>query len=128
MDKLKESQQVDGVLTQPLEQIKDGRGSVLHMIRCDTVLFKKFGEIYPDKVKVWKRHKEQDQNLAIPVGSIKLVIYYDRLKSSAQGNLEKFKIGRPNNYTLTHTPCMLCYGFQSLIKQAFLIANCADLS
>ena len=132
MDKVKESQQIDGVFIQPLKQIEDARGSVLHMIRSDSVLFKKFGEIYfseiyPDKVKAWKRHKEQAQNLTIPIGSIKLVIYDDRLKSSTQGNLEEFKIGRPNNYSLIHIPCILWYGFQSLSKHTSLIANCVDL-
>ena len=132
MDKVKESQQINGVLIQPLEQIEDNRGSVLHMIRNDGVLFEKFGEvyfseIYPDKVKAWKRHKKQAQNLAIPVGIIRLVIYDNRQKSSTRGNLVEFKVGRPNHYSLIHIPPMLWYGFQSLTKQTSLIANCTDL-
>ena len=132
MAKVEESQQINGVLIQSLKQIEDNRGSVLHMIRNDGVLFKKFGEVYfseihPGKVKAWKRHKEQAQNLATPVGTIRLVIYDDRQKSSTRGNLVEFTVGRPNHYRLIHIPPMLWYGFQSLNKQTSLIANCTDL-
>ena len=132
MDTVKESQQVSGVLIQSLKQIEDNRGSVLHMIRNDGVLFKKFGEvyfseIYPGRVKAWKRQKKQTQNLAVPVGVIRLVIYDNRKKSSTRGNLVEFTVGRPNHYSLIHIPPMLWYGFQSLNKQTSLVANCADL-
>ena len=132
MDTVKESHQINGVLVQALKQIEDNRGSVLHMIKNGGVLFEKFGEvyfseIYPSKIKAWKRHKEQTQNLAIPVGVIRLVIYDDRQKSSTQGNLAEFTVGRPNHYSLIKIPPMLWYGFQSLDKQTSLIANCADL-
>jgi dTDP-4-dehydrorhamnose 3,5-epimerase len=131
MDKVEESQQINGVLIQPLEQIEDNRGSVLHMIRNDGVLLKKFGEvyfseIYPGQAKAWKRHKEQTQNLAVPVGAIRLVIYDDRQKSSTQGNLAELTVSRPNHYSLVQIPPMLWYGFQSLNKQTALIANCTD--
>ena len=131
MDTVKESQQVSGVLIQSLKQIEDNRGSVLHMIRNDGVLFEKFGEVYfseihPGKVKAWKRQKEKTQNLAVPVGVIRLVIYDDRQKSSTRGNLAEFTVGRPNHYSLIHIPPMLWYGFQSLNKQTSLIANCAN--
>ena len=131
MDTVKESQQVSGVLIQSLNQIEDNRGSVLHMIRNDGVLFEKFGEVYfseihPGKVKAWKRQKKQTQNLAVPIGVIQLVIYDDRQKSSTRGNLAEFTVGRPNHYSLIHIPPMLWYGFQSLNKQTSLIANCAN--
>ncbi len=129
---MKETNRIEGVIVQQLKQIADDRGAVLHMLRCDSPLFEKFGEvyfseIYPDKVKAWKRHKKQAQNLAIPVGIIRLVIYDDRQKSSTRGNLAEFKVGRPNHYSLIHIPPMLWYGFQSLNKQTSLIANCTDL-
>ena len=132
MNKVKESQQISGVLIQPLNQIKNSLGSILHMIRNDGALFKQFGEIYfseiySDKIKAWKRHKEQAQNLTTPTGIVRLVVYDDRPKSSTQGNLAEFTMGRPNHYSLIHIPCMLWYGFQSLSKQTSLIANCADI-
>ena len=78
MDKVKEIQKINGVLIQSLKKIEDNRGSVLHMIRNDGVLFEKFGEvyfseIYPGKVKAWKRHREQTQHLAglgVPAGGV----------------------------------------------------------
>ena len=71
--------EIEGVIIQQLKQITDKRGSVLHMIKNDSSLFKQFGEVYFSEVhsglvKAWKRHKKQSQNLAIPLGKILLVI------------------------------------------------------
>ena len=46
MGSLKEVNKIEGVATQPLKEVTDGLGSVLHMLRNDSPLFKKFGEIY----------------------------------------------------------------------------------
>ena len=132
MDKVKESQQIDGVFIQPLKQIEDARGSVLHMIRSDSVLFNKFGEIYfseinPKTIKAWKLHEKVTQNITAPMGKIRLVIYDDRPGSSTHGNTAEYQIGRNGNYYLIHIPPMLWYGFQSLDNQKSLIANCTDL-
>ena len=66
-----ESNEIEGVIVQPLKQIADNRGSVLHMMRKDSELFKQFGEIYfseihPGKVKAWKRHKKKNTKLNSP--------------------------------------------------------------
>jgi dTDP-4-dehydrorhamnose 3,5-epimerase len=126
-----ESNEIEGVIVQPLIQIADNRGSVLHMMRRDSELFKQFGEIYfseihPNTVKAWKRHKEQTQNLTVPVKRIRLVLYDARTHSSTYGNIAEYEVGRPNNYKLIQIPPMLWYGFQALGHQTALIANCAD--
>jgi len=128
---MKEFKGIEGVIVQPLKEIIDDRGSILHMIRKDSELFKKFGEIYfseiyPGATKAWKRHKKQTQNLTVPIQRIRLVIYDARPHSSSQGNIEEYELGRPNNYKLIHIPPMLWYGFQALDDQIAMIANCAD--
>ena len=125
------SDEIEGVIIQPLSQIADNRGSILHMLRSDSELFKQFGEVYfseihPGAIKAWKRHKGQTQNITVPIQRIRLVIYDPRLNSGTTGNIIEYELGRPNNYKLIQIPPMLWYGFQALGNQTALIANCAD--
>ena len=125
------SDEIEGVIIQPLRQIADNRGSILHMLRSDSELFKQFGEVYfseihPGAIKAWKRHKGQTQNITVPIQRIRLVIYDPRLNSGTTGNIIEYELGRPNNYKLIQIPPMLWYGFQALDNQTALIANCAD--
>ena len=133
MDSMKNLDEIEGVIIQPLKQIADNRGSVLHMLDNDSSLFKQFGEVYFSEihsglVKAWKRHKKQSQNLVVPLGEILLVIYDDRPNSNTHGKTAQYKLGRPENYRLIHIPPMLWYGFQGTGDQTSLIANCTDLS
>ena len=126
-----ESNEIEGVIIQPLMQIAGNRGSVLHMMRRDSKLFKQFGEVYfseilSGKVKAWKRHKQQTQNLTVPVNNIRLVIYDNRPSSSTHGKIEEYELGRPDHYRLVHIPPMLWYGFQTFGEETALIVNCAD--
>lgn len=128
---MKDLKEIEGVIVQLLKQISDPRGSVLHMMRKDSELFKQFGEVYfseihPGAIKAWKRHKEQTQNLTVPIQRIRLVIYDARPHSSTQGKVAEYELGRPNNYKLIQIPPMVWYGFQALDDQTALIANCAD--
>jgi dTDP-4-dehydrorhamnose 3,5-epimerase len=132
MGSMTESNEIEGVIVQPLRQIVDNRGSVLHMIRRDSELFKQFGEVYFSEIhsgiiKAWKRHKKQTQNLTVPLNKIRLVIYDNRPLSSTHGNVAEYELGRPDHYRLVHIPPMLWYGFQAFGDETALIANCADL-
>jgi dTDP-4-dehydrorhamnose 3,5-epimerase len=131
MDPMMESNKTEGVIIQPLREISDNRGSVLHMMRRDSELFKQFGEVYFSeihcgKIKAWKRHKKQTQNLTVPLNKIRLVIYDNRSSSSTHGNIAEYELGRPDHYRLVHIPPMLWYGFQTLGNETALIVNCAD--
>jgi dTDP-4-dehydrorhamnose 3,5-epimerase len=126
-----ESNEIEGVIVQPLSQIADNRGSVLHMMTRDSELLKQFGEVYfseihPGKIKAWKRHKKQTQNLAVPLNKIRLVIYDNRSSPSTHGKIAEYELGRPDHYYLVHIPPMLWYGFQTFSDATALIANCAD--
>ena len=115
----------------PLKQIVDERGKIMHMMRNDSELYEKFGEVYfseilPGVVKAWKMQTEKTQNLAVPVNKIRLVIYDSRPNSMTSGKIKEYKIGRPDHYNLIHIPPMLWYGFQSIGSQPALVANCAN--
>jgi len=123
---------INGVVVTPLRQILDDRGAVLHMLRNDAADFQHFGECYfsevaPGAVKAWKRHTEQTQNLAVPVGRVRLVIYDNRSGSESHGRLEVLELGRPDAYARVQVPPGLWYGFACLSEVPALLANCADM-
>lgn len=122
---------IEGVTLTELRQICDGRGAVLHMIRSDAVEFTRFGECYfsevlPSTIKAWKRHRVQTQNLAVPVGRIRMVIYDDREGSTTKGQLQELELGRPDAYFRLRIPPGLWYGFTCLGDMPALLVNCAD--
>ncbi|MBI3773313.1 MAG: dTDP-4-dehydrorhamnose 3,5-epimerase family protein [Gammaproteobacteria bacterium] len=122
---------IEGVTLTELRQIIDERGAVLHMLRSDSSDFTRFGECYfsevlPGAVKAWKRHRTQTQNLAVPVGRVRFVIYDDRKLSFTRNKLQIFELGRPDNYLRLRIPPGLWYGFTCISASAALIANCPD--
>ena len=128
---MQELSEISGVLIQPLKQIVDQRGAVLHMLRCDSPLFQGFGEMYfslvlPGAVKAWKRHRVMTQHFAVPLGKIRLVFYDAREGSPSQGRLEEHILGRPDHYCLVRIPPLLWYGFQGLGTTPALVANLTD--
>jgi dTDP-4-amino-4,6-dideoxygalactose transaminase len=122
---------IDGVTITPLRDIGDSRGAVLHMLRSDAADFSTFGECYfsevlPSAVKAWKRHRLQTQNLAVPVGIIKIVIVDQRESSASFGKVNVFELGRPDAYVRLRIPPGLWYGFSCTGKTPALLANCVD--
>ena len=124
--------QIDGVELHALKIFADERGAVLHMLRADSALGAKFGEVYfseinPGVVKGWKRHLRMTQRLTVPVGQVKFVIYDDRPESKTRGRIANWTVGRPDNYRLLVIPPGVWYGFQCVDARPSLIVNCADL-
>jgi len=122
---------IEGLIIQPLKQIIDERGSVMHMLRSDSPVFKQFGEIYFSTIKhgvikAWKKHKYMTQNIAVPVGKIKVVIFDDRVGSRTYGNLLEIRTGTIK-YSLIIIPPKVWYGFEGLSSFDSLIANCTTL-
>lgn len=121
---------IDGLVLTPLKQICDERGKVMHMLRADAPHFTAFGEIYfsyvnVGVVKAWKLHKEMTQNIAVPYGKIRLVLFDGREESSTHGMIQELEVGG-DNYNLVTIPPKLWYGFQGLTDPSALIANCAS--
>jgi dTDP-4-dehydrorhamnose 3,5-epimerase len=122
---------IEDVVVQPLKQIVDERGKVMHMLRSDFPLFTKFGEVYfsvvnPGVVKAWKKHLKMTQHFAVPVGKIRLVIYDDRKNSLTFGSFEILDIGE-ENYCLIKIPPLVWYGFKGIADTPSLIANCTNM-
>lgn len=122
---------IDGVIMTPLKQIHDERGKVMHMLRCDTNNFRKFGEIYfssvyPGAIKGWHIHKRMTLNYAVPYGAIKLVLYDDREDSPTKQEIQEFFLS-PENYNLVTIPPKVWNGFKGIGSEIAIVANCSDI-
>jgi dTDP-4-dehydrorhamnose 3,5-epimerase len=123
---------IDGLIVTPLRVIADERGAVLHMLRADAPGFTSFGECYfsevnPGVVKAWKRHSRQMQNLAVPAGRVRFVVYDARESSPTRGAIDVIELGRPDAYLRLCIPRQLWYGFKCVSDTPALVANCADI-
>tara|TARA_Y100000590_G_scaffold422055_1_gene526340 strand:- start:321 stop:755 length:435 start_codon:yes stop_codon:yes gene_type:complete len=115
----------------PLKTISDNRGKVMHMLRTDSPVFKKFGEIYfstiyHQSIKGWHLHKESALNYVCIKGKVKLVLFDDRKESASKGVLQEL-ILTPENYFLVTIPPYIWNGFKGIAKEESIIANCLTL-
>lgn len=122
---------IDGVILTPLKQIFDERGKVMHMLREDSPVFSRFGEIYfscthPGVVKAWHLHKEMTLNYAVIYGEIKFVLFDDRPESPTRGETQELFIS-PENYMLVTVPPLIWNGFKCVGSKTSIVANCATL-
>lgn len=122
---------IEGVMVTPLKQIVDERGKIMHMLRCDSPHFRKFGEIYfsfvhPGIVKGWHLHREMVLNYAVPYGKIKLVLYDGREDSKTGGEIMELFLG-PDDYRLVTVPPGIWNGFKGLGTGDSIIANCSTI-
>jgi dTDP-4-dehydrorhamnose 3,5-epimerase len=122
---------IDGVKINPLKQILDERGKIMHMLRSDDNHFIQFGEIYfscvyPGVVKGWHIHKKMVLNYAVPQGHIKFVLFDDRNNSPTKGEIQEIFLG-PDNYCLVTIPSMVWNGFKGIGTEMAIVANCASI-
>ena len=122
---------IKDVIITKLKIIKDERGSVMHMMRNDSNIFKSFGEIYfstifKNSIKAWHLHKEATLNYACIKGRVKLVLFDDRTQSSSKGVYEEIILS-PQNYFLITIPPNIWNGFKGLDEEESIIANCLNL-
>lgn len=122
---------IDGVIVTPLCQIFDERGKVMHMLREDSPIFSRFGEIYfsctyPGAIKAWHLHKKMTLNYAVIHGEIKCVLFDDRPDSKTRGCVQEFFLS-PENYSLVTVPPLVWNGFKGIGDKISIVANCATL-
>jgi dTDP-4-dehydrorhamnose 3,5-epimerase len=123
---------IDGVIINPLKQIPDDRGKVMHMLREDSEGFAGFGEIYfscvyPGAIKGWHIHKIMTLNCAVPHGNIKVVLYDDRQGSPTKGEVQEIFLG-PDNYCRVTVPPMIWNGFTGVGDKTAIVANCTSVA
>jgi dTDP-4-dehydrorhamnose 3,5-epimerase len=122
---------IDGVVVAPRRMIPDDRGRVMHVLKATDPEFESFGEcyfstIYPGVVKGWHLHHRMIINYAVPVGSIKLVLYDDRPGSPTRGQLDEIYLGE-GAYHLVKVPPHVWNGFKGLGVAPSLVVNVASI-
>lgn len=122
---------INGVQINPLRQIPDERGKVMHMMKAEDAVFSSFGEIYfsrvyPGAVKAWHLHDRMTINYAVPHGKIKLVLFDDRADSNTKGEIQEIFLGE-DNYQLVTIPPFVWNGFKGIGTETALVANCASI-
>ena len=124
---------IDGIKVSSLNQFKDERGAVFHVLKESDKHFHRFGEAYISKVnsnvvKGWKFHKKMHQNFCVPFGEIKLVVFDGRKESPTYDKINEFILSPDDsNYKLISIPPKLWYGFKSISEPYSLLLNITDM-
>ena len=119
----------DVVLT-PLARMGNEQGTVSRMLRATDPVFRRFGEIYfssvpPHIVKDWRLHRSLTMNLAVPLGTVRFVLFDDRDGSATRGTTSEYVLG-DDNYQLLTIPNGIWTSFGNLSNTPALVANCAS--
>ncbi len=119
---------IDGLMLTSLRQIHDERGAVFHFLKSESVNFRHFGESYFSKinegvVKGWKLHFRAFQNMCVPVGRIKFVVYDVRRDSQTFGMINEIILDDSVNYHLLSLPSNIWYSFRAIDCDFALLAN-----
>tara|TARA_B100001175_G_scaffold283922_1_gene264006 strand:+ start:430 stop:855 length:426 start_codon:yes stop_codon:yes gene_type:complete len=122
---------MNGVEITKLDMMQTPGGDVMHGLKSIDSSFVGFGEAYfsiidHQSIKGWKRHKRMTLNLIVPTGSVKFVIYDDRIESSSYGEFKVVELSRDNYNRLTISP-MLWLGFQGVGKEENIVLNVASI-
>jgi len=118
---------IDGVEARPIKIIPDERGRLGEILRSDSDLFKKFGQVYftsayPGVVKAWHYHKIQTDYFFCLKGMTKLVLYDSREGSPTKGQINEFFLGDHNPMVVVIPP-MVYHGFKAISTEESLMIN-----
>src|SRR6185436_5547900 len=71
-------------------------------------------------------HSRMTINYAVPIGTIKLVMYDERADSPTRGRVMELFVGDPN-YCLVTIPPGIWNGFKGVGPSTALVANCSTI-
>jgi len=114
--------------TKVLRVLPDERGRLMEILRLDDALFEKFGQVYltttyPQVIKAWHYHKQQNDNITVVKGMLKLVLYDGRKDSPTKGEINEFFIGE-HKPMLVHVPKNIYHGWKCIGQDEALVINC----
>ena len=120
---------IHDVILTPLARMGNEHGSVSRMLRVTDPIFRRFGEIYfssvpPSVVKEWRLHRSLTMNLAVPLGSVRFMLFDSRDGSPTRGTTVDYVLG-DDNYQLLTVPNGIWMSFGNLKNSLALVANCA---
>lgn len=101
---------MEGVFVTELKHIETPKGDVFHAMKATDKGYCGFGEAYFSEVicgerKGWKRHNRMTLNLVVIKGSIRFILYDDRVGSKTHGEFEEWTLSPVGHYArLTVAP------------------------
>ena len=121
---------IQGLVLTPLKIIPNQKGDILHGIKKSDSSFKKFSEAYfscvnYNKVKGWNKHLKMTLNLIVIDGSIKFVIYDNRISSHTKNKFFVTELSLKKYFRLTIPPG-LWVAFKGTSKSRNLLLNISD--
>ena len=119
---------IQGVEIKNLKLIKDNRGFLMEMLRCDDKIYDKFGQVYlsvcnPNIVKGWHYHKKQTDHFVIVKGNAKVVLYDMREHSPTKGEIQEVFMGE-SNPILLKIPTFVLHGMTPADNNPIYLVNC----
>jgi len=122
---------IKDVEVKQLKVIKDERGWLMEILRCDDSIFKKFGQVYltvcrSGYIKGWHYHKKQADFFAVVKGNAKLVLFDNRKKSPTFKEINEFFLGEKNPILIKIPPLVL-HGFTTTENEPCFVINCPNL-
>ncbi len=84
-----------------------------------------FSNIQFGVIKAWKRHRQMQLNLIIPIGRVKFVLFDDR--NGVENSVFQEVILSPENYLRLTIPPLIWVGFQGLAKENSTLLNIASI-
>ena len=114
----------------PLSIINVPGGDVMHALKSSEIGFVNFGEAYFSNiefgvVKAWKRHRQMQLNLIVPIGRVKFVLFDDR--DGVENSVFQEVFLSPENYLRLTIPPLIWVGFQGLAKENSTLLNIASI-
>jgi dTDP-4-dehydrorhamnose 3,5-epimerase len=118
---------IDGVITKEIKVNIDERGRLAEILRSDSDIFRKFGQVYyttayPGVVKAWHYHKIQTDHFFCLKGTARLALYDPREDSPTRGMINEFHVGE-HNPLLVIIPNLVYHGFKTISKDEAIMIN-----
>ena len=112
--------------------VEHPKGDIMRIIRNDAPGFAGFGEAYITKIKQgeikgWKKHKQMVLNLAVPLGSVELMLKDDRQNLSSYGETMVIKLKASDYYRVTIPPG-IWVAFKGIESGESFMVNIADIT
>lgn len=116
---------LESIAQTKLKEISVPNGNVMHAMKSSDQGYVSFGEAYfskidPGAIKAWKKHKEMNLNLVVPIGEVMFVF------SDGAGSFRVITIGE-SNYSRISVPPNIWFGFKGLSSGTNIILNIADI-
>lgn len=107
---------IEGVRTKPLKWLRDDRGRLMEILRCNDEIFKGFGQVYvtvvkPGFVKAWHYHRKQDDSFVALAGRVRVGLYDGREGSATKGETAEFTLS-PDDPCVLQIPRGVLHGFE----------------